>query len=385
MGLNVLYHHRSLADGAEGVHIAQIVAALRSLGHRVDVCSPVGSATNTQTPRATTLARVKAALPRSAFELAEIGYGGPGALWLLSRMPRLRPNVVYERYACANAAGVLAKAGYGIPLILEINAPLVLERQQHEGGLALARLLGAAERFVFRRADRCLVVSTPLAEYVASRGVPEERIEVMPNGAAAGDFDPADSGARIRRRHDLDGKLVVGFCGVLRPWHGVEMLVEAVAGFLPGEARVLLIGDGPSAGAVMALARGLGLENRVHVTGRIPHAEMPAHLAACDITVSPRATFYASPMKIVEYMAAGRAVVAPRMPNIADLVDDGRTGLLFEPESAASLGGTLARLAADADFRRSLARAARREVESRLDWRNNAQRIVEIAEELSAR
>jgi glycosyltransferase involved in cell wall biosynthesis len=189
----------------------------------------------------------------------------------------------------------------------------------------------------------------------------------------------------IRLRHNLADNMVVGFCGVLRPWHGVEMLVEAVAGYLPDHAHVLLIGDGPSANAVMELARALGLEDRVHVTGRIPHSEMAAHLAACDITVSPRATFYASPMKIVEYMAAGRAVVAPRMRNIEDLVDDGRTGLLFEPESVKSLGEVLARLAAEPGLRNSLARSARQQVEARLDWRKNAERIVEIAGELSVR
>ena len=253
-------------------------------------------------------------------------------------------DCIYERYACANAAGVLAKRLVGVPLILEVNAPLVLERQEFEGGLALPGVLGGVEKYVFRSADRCIAVSTPLADYLAAAGMPRERIEIMPNGADASRFDPAARAPALRARLGISAGPVVGFTGVVRRWHGPELLVQALAECGVPQARLLIIGDGPRVGEIKALARQFGIGERIAVTGRVAHADIPDYLAACDVTVSPRATFYASPMKIPEYMAAGRAVVAPRMANIEDLVDHGRTGLLFEPESVESLARQLRRV-----------------------------------------
>lgn len=380
--MKILYHHRTLADGAEGVHIEQIVRALRGLEHDVRVWSLIGQQTNRRSGRASALGRLKAALPKMLFELAEIGYGAPAGVRLYAAARRFGANLIYERYACANAAGVLAKRALGIPLILEVNAPLVLERQEFEGGLALPGALAGVERYVFRHADRCIVVSTPLADYLEGLGTARARIEIMPNGADATRFDPNRRADALRERLGITGGPVVGFTGVVRPWHGPELLVEAVARCGVSQAMILFIGDGPAVDDIRALARDFGIGERVVVTGRVAHDEIPDYLAACDVTVSPRATFYASPMKIPEYMAAGRAVVAPRMPNIEDLVDDGRTGLLFEPESVESLAEQLRRVLESEPLRRELAANGRAEVERRLSWERNAARVIEMASEL---
>ena len=297
--MKILYHHRTLADGAEGVHIEQIVRALRGLEHDVRVWSLIGQQTNRRSGRASALGRLKAALPKMLFELAEIGYGAPAGVRLYAAARRFGANLIYERYACANAAGVLAKRALGIPLILEVNAPLVLERQEFEGGLALPGALAGVERYVFRHADRCIVVSTPLADYLEGLGTARARIEIMPNGADATRFDPNRRADALRERLGITGGPVVGFTGVVRrPWHGPELLVEAVARCGVSQAMILFIGDGPAVDDIRALARDFGIGERVVVTGRVAHDEIPDYLAACDVTVSPRATFYASPMKI---------------------------------------------------------------------------------------
>ncbi len=380
--MKVLYHHRTLADGAEGIHIEEIARALRGLGHDVEIWSLIGGQTNVQTARVSTLGRIKSMLPKALYELMEVGYGAPAALQLLSRMKSFAPDFVYERYSCANAAGIIAKTMHRIPLILEVNSPLVMERKQFEDGIVWSKLLDRVEREVFKRADRCIVVSTPLSDYLQDMGTPAENIEVMPNGADPERFDPSDTGADVREKYGLGNNLVIGFSGVVRPWHGVELLINAVAKLNDAKPQVLIVGAGPAVDSLMQLANRCGIAERIHITGRIAHADMPKYLAACDITVSPRATFYASPMKIPEYMAAGRCVVAPKMPNIENLIDDGRTGLLFEAESETSLREVLQRLVSDDELRASLANTARREVETRLNWRRNASRVVEIGQEI---
>jgi len=123
----------------------------------------------------------------------------------------------------------------------------------------------------------------------------------------------------------------------------------------------------------------LGLARRVHFAGRVMHDEVPAHLAAIDIAISPRSTFYASPLKIVEYMAMGKAIVAPAMRNIEDLLTHERSALLFAPEDGGALAAAIGRLVAEPALRRALGTEARRLVEDGFTWHRNAREVVKLA------
>ena len=198
---------------------------------------------------------------------------------------------------------------------------------------------------------------------------------MLPNGVDTARFRP-DATARARVRKELgirDETIVVGFCGILRPWHGVDLLLKAAAG-IPN-MHVLIVGDGPSRPDLERVTRELKLLH-VTITGRVPHSEIPSYLNAFDIGVSPRATFYASPMKIPEYMATGSAVVGPRMPNITDLVDDEKTGLLFEPEKVDALHDVLRRLAEERGLRQTIASVGLMHVTESRTWRANAEAVL---------
>lgn len=380
--MKILYHHRTLGDGAEGIHVASIVEALRGLGHDVKVASLIGEQTNVTTARTRLLTRITRTLPRAAYEALELGYSAVAFRTLSRHVASWRPDLLYERYSLFNFAGVLAARRTGVPIALEVNAPVAYERAAYER-LALRRVARRCEASICLRADVVITVSTPLRDHLVELGVRKDRIVVMPNGADPDRFRP-DAAARadVRARHGIDSHaVVVGFTGILRPWHGVDLLLTALA-----QARAagpplhaLIVGDGPSLPALRALAASSGLAQAVTFTGRVPHEAVPRYIAAFDIGVSPRATFYASPMKIPEYMASGIAVVAPRGPNFADLLDDGVEGDFFEPENANELAAVLRRLADDPDRRLRLARAARAAIVTRRSWRHNAARIIELA------
>jgi glycosyltransferase involved in cell wall biosynthesis len=142
----------------------------------------------------------------------------------------------------------------------------------------------------------------------------------------------------------------------------------------------LIVGDGPARASIEAAVRREGLTGKVTITGRQPHTGVRRFVAAMDVAVSPRATRYASPMKLVEYMAAGKAVVAPDMPNIRDLIAPDVTGALFQAESADSMAAAIDRLLADPALRAQLGTAARASVEQRRNWRHNARSVIEIGE-----
>jgi glycosyltransferase involved in cell wall biosynthesis len=214
---------------------------------------------------------------------------------------------------------------------------------------------------------------------VSERGVSDDKITVLPNGADPAAFDPRLDSAPIRARYQLGNRTVIGFVGILRPWHGLELLLEAFSRLAPRERNLhlLMVGDGPSEAALKSQVASLGLDCCVTFTGRVGHTAIREHIAAMDVAVSPRATFYASPMKILEYMAMQVAVVAPRMPNIEDICEHGADSLLFEPESAASLADCLTRLVGDAETARHLGLAGRCKIESRLNWTRNAGIVIE--------
>jgi glycosyltransferase involved in cell wall biosynthesis len=143
----------------------------------------------------------------------------------------------------------------------------------------------------------------------------------------------------------------------------------------------LLVGDGPLKKKADEFVREHKLENMVFLTGYAPHHEIPEHLAAMDIVAAPYPKmdfFYFSPLKIFEYMAAGKAVIASRLGQIAELIQDGENGLLCEPDNFDQLLSITEKLIEDAALRHQLGVAARATMAERYSWQQNAQQIAEV-------
>lgn len=378
--MKILYHHRTLGDGAEGIHVEAIVNAFNFLGHETKVVAMIGEKTNVATNRVRVLSSLRKWIPGVINELLEIGYTFFGYRMLQSNLSKRKADFIYERYTLFNFSGLLAAWRNKIPLVLEVNSPLAYERATYEQ-LTLERLARYSERFVCSKANLVVVVSTPLKEHLIQQGVHEDKIRVIPNGADVDIFKP-DATIRQSIRASLGvnhDTVVVGFVGVLRPWHGVESLSKAILNILQKNKNLhlLIVGDGPSRADLESFIHKNEIESYVTVTGRVAHAEIPRYVTAFDVGVSPRATFYASPMKIVEYMAAGLSVVAPRMSNIQDLIDDGVNGLLFEPEDIDSLTVTLESLIVNSTLRQQIGDSARETVIGQRTWNHNAQAVID--------
>jgi glycosyltransferase involved in cell wall biosynthesis len=315
--------------------------------------------------------------------MLEIGYNAAAFLALFRLVRKHKPDFIYDRYITFNASAALLGRLLRLPVVLEVNAPLALERsQQPDERLILRGPAHALEKWICAHSHRTLVVSTPLKEYLISIGVPASRIVVVPNGvnfsriATAVAPDP-----ELRKRLGiLQGARVIGFVGIMRPWHGIDFLMEA---FVALESRfsepmhLLLVGDSPILAELEALASRLGIADRVTITGRVRHDDIPRYIALFDAAVSPKATFYASPMKIVEYMAMGKAVVAPDTANIRDLITEGRDGCLFEPDSSESLAQALEGLFRDPGRIEAIGGAAKAKTLDTLNWTKNALAVLD--------
>jgi glycosyltransferase involved in cell wall biosynthesis len=381
--MKILYHHRTLGDGAEGIHIAEMVNAFRQLGHQVRVKSLIGEQTNVTTQKTKRLERLKKPLPRSVYELMEIGYNLFGYRALSREARSFRPDFIYDRYITYNQSAIWAAHYAGIPVVLEVNAPLAYERAQYET-LCFPRLAQAMERHICKAADVTIVVSTPLKRHLMNIGVPESKLVVMPNGVNLEKFSPNISDNGLRAQLGISNRIVIGFVGILRDWHRVDLLLDALAmiNWERLNLHVLIVGDGPAEQQLKEQAAGQGLHERVSFTGRVPHAEICHYIAAMDIAVSPHATPYASPMKILEYMAMGKVVVAPDMENIRDIITNGWDGILFEPENVTVLSSCLTQLSTHPETRQQLSQSARETIEKGRTWQHNAKRVIEIVQSI---
>lgn len=291
-----------------------------------------------------------------------------------------RPDWVHERLTLFAGQGGQVSASLGLARVVEVNAPVADERRRHLG-LLRGQEASRAERAALHGA-RVLAVSDPLASWALANGARE--VAVVPNGADPSRLDPGARAARrasVRAELGVEGRVVVGFTGSLKPWHGVELLVGAVGAVAAAAPLALLVvGDGPGRRDAERAAARLPASVKAVLTGAVPFADVPDYLGAMDIAAAPYLPsneFYFSPLKVVEAMAAGLAVVASDFPPIRELLDT--TGVLVPAGDAGSLTAALAALAADPGRRRRLGERARARAEAHFGWDAVAGRTMAFA------
>ncbi len=382
--MKILYHHRIRSKDGQFVHLEELVEAFRALGHEVLVVGPHAVGSAKFGADAGLVAWLKRRLPRVLYELAEWAYGFHAYRRLARAVATFAPDVLYERYNLFSTAGVKARGRFGLPMLLEINAPVYAERKKFDG-IALDRLAHASERAAWRGADVLLPVTAALAGIVRETVGPTRRLEVISNGINLAHFAGPFDAASVRARWRLDGRIVLGFTGFVRDWHGLDRVIDAIARDGPEHPRMLfVVGDGPARAGLEAQAASLGIASRVVFTGVVERDEVPTYVSTFDIALQPAVVPYASPLKLFEYLALGRAIVAPDQPNIREVLEDGVNALLFDVDAPAGLTDAIERLARDDALRERLARGARQTIAARgLTWTANAERVIGLFEALA--
>lgn len=284
--------------------------------------------------------------------------------------------------------GIALRDKLGIPLIYEVRSfhehtwgPCSEENLQAEH----TRLRIRKENFCMRSADHVITISEAMRHLLIERGVPNDRIDVVPNGVDADAFlQSKATGTAAREKYDLKGKIVVGYISNMSRREGHDVLIEAIKGLVDNgtDVKCLLVGDGPEKGRLEQLAATLGIRERIVFTGIIDHAEIHDYYRAMDLFVVPRrpdfASDYVTPLKPFEAMALGVPIVASDRPALREIVGDNERGMLFQAESPDSLLTVLKDLIANETHRARLADAAKQWVFRERTWEATCRVYSEI-------
>ncbi|WP_402718208.1 TIGR04063 family PEP-CTERM/XrtA system glycosyltransferase [Janthinobacterium rivuli] len=292
---------------------------------------------------------------------------------------RIKPDILHAHSPALNAIAALnAGRALGIPVVYEVRAFWEDAAADHgssrPGGLRY-RLTRALETYALRRADAVTTICDGLRRELCARGVPAHKITVIPNAVDAGAFSiTAPDDLWLARKLGLHGHLVIGFIGSFYAYEGLALLLRAMPRLLAAQPalRLLLAGGGPQEAALWALAAQLGIDHAVVFAGRVPHAQVAAYYQLVDICVYPRLpmrlTELVTPLKPLEAMAQGRLVVASDVGGHRELVEHGKTGMLFRAGDAEALAqAILSLLLAPASWP-ALRRQARAFVETERSW-----------------
>ncbi|MGP9537343.1 glycosyltransferase family 4 protein [Brachybacterium sp. AOP43-C2-M15] len=386
------------------VHVQEVIRALRADGHEVSVfCTRTNDDVPSdladlevhrhRLPKGTGAERERAVVAASAAIAEEIAAGDF--------------DLVYERYSLfsdvaarltapaapggrATPAAAAAGAVRAIPSILEVNAPLI-DEQRHHRSLADEAGARAATHRQLRGASLVTCVSGAVAEWTLTEGADPARVVVTPNGVNTRRITPRPA-VPATRPQTLpektpptnavpEGPVTVGFVGTLKPWHGTDLLLRAIAR-TDERLRLDVCGTGPQQPELEQLAARLGIADRVRFRGAVAPEQVPEVLHGIDIAAAPypAGEHYFSPLKVYEYLAAGLPVVASAIGTIPELLGHGALGVLVEPGDVDALAAALDDLAADPACRARLAADAREAAVSEHDWQIRCRELLQRLE-----
>ncbi|MBW2194212.1 MAG: glycosyltransferase family 4 protein [Deltaproteobacteria bacterium] len=291
-----------------------------------------------------------------------------------------KPNLIYERYGLYGWAGIRLAKEFSVPIVLEVNS-LLAEKEKNR--LHFPNLAKTLENSIMKKATAVCCPSKVMKSLLLKRGLREEKILITPNGI---DFKKFDIGMKVQKTDKLDklhGKIVVGFVGSIRGFLGIDLILESAQHILSQRKDIhyLVIGDGRAFPDVKAYIRDNGLADQFTLTGGIPHTDIPKYIAAMDIGLAPyrhKEPFHNSAMKIFEYMAMAKPVIASAQGQIKDIIRHKKNGLLVEPDDCEGLTRAILELVDQESVRQNMGLNARATVERGYTWEANASKVLAI-------
>ena len=312
---------------------------------------------------------------------------------LENQISALKPSIIHaaSNFVVGMAAVNIAKS-MGIPSIYEVRGFWHITQASKRIGYADSDhfiLSESLELEVASRADHVFTITQGIADILIDYGVAKEKISILPNAVDIEKFEPVGRDKELEDSLELYEKVVLGYIGSFVEYEGLDLLLQAVAKIRNevGEYfRVILVGDGLVFDELVEMSRFLGINDIVTFTGRVPHDEVQRYYSLIDVTAFPRkgkrVCELVSPLKPFEAMAMKKAVIASDVQALAEIVDDGKTGLLHKKDDVDSLAECIRRLVLDDKLRSKLANEGRKWVEEHRTWGAVTKHVSEVYDKL---
>jgi PEP-CTERM/exosortase A-associated glycosyltransferase len=304
-------------------------------------------------------------------------------------IPQIKPDVLHAHSPSLNAVAAL-RAGkkFGIPVVYEVRAfwedAAVDHGTASENGLRY-KLTRALETYALKNADAVTTICEGLRRDIVARGIAADKVTVIPNAvdidkfAVGGVADQA-----LKHKLGLQDMRLIGFIGSFYAYEGLDVLLRAVPAMLARlpDLRVLLVGGGPQDAQLRQLAKDLNIADKVVFTGRVPHEQVQQYYDLLDVLVYPRLsmrlTDLVTPLKPLEAMAQGRVLAASDVGGHLELIEHGKTGVLFKADDPVSLAKNVGDLLAAQEQWPALRANGRHFVESERNWPISVARYKKI-------
>jgi glycosyltransferase involved in cell wall biosynthesis len=356
-------------ERGDTTHIKELVGNLSKFAE-IDVIKANGIIASERTPSLLKALGVMLGLAKTAFLIQ-----------------KRRPDIIYTRDSQSIFTFLLAKL-FRLPMILEINGLFIDEWRIATRPSRMRRwisyIIGLLNEKTYKYADH-LVVVTPKIKKVLEieHKINPGKISVIENGANTDLFHPIDcSEARSKLQLSEDFRYVC-FVGAFYNWQGLPNLIKCVPLVLSEcpDTRFIIVGDGPAKSEIIELSEEMGLADKVTFTGLVPYSQVPLYIDASDICVVPKRPLQSgySPLKLYEYMACGKPVVATRTDGF-EVLEENRAGLLVNPEDPHEFASALTRLLCDPQLRKQMGENGRRYVVDNRSWESVARKVFGVCQ-----
>jgi glycosyltransferase involved in cell wall biosynthesis len=397
--MRILYYsgHPNLnlsSPSGYGTHMREMINAFSKLGHTVDTCIIGGEKLlslqiNIAKPKGLKLI-AKKTIPNLVWQTIKdhqlIKKDRQSEKILEEKIMSFKPDLIYERgfYMLTSCVSIAHK--HNIKHVLEINSPYNEEKLKFEGRSLYLNKAAKLELYNLFKTDMVVVVSSALKNYFDKKlKFTYNKIFITPNAV---DFEKIKVNENevqsIKTKYNLDDKFIIGFVGSILPHHGVESLIKAYMQLLKyfntQKFSLFIVGDGETLPTLKQMTMQYRIEEHVVFTGNIPHSEVFNYIQLFDVAVMAKTNWYGSPVKIFEYAALKKPVIAPNVGPVRDVMQNNIDGLLIDNET--ELLSALEKYIQNAQLRNELSTNFYNKCKSNHQWVNNAALVLDEVEKL---
>lgn len=368
-----------------GTHMREMISAFRKLGHEVLPVIAGGMEKKKKMNDKSLKTATKKIFPSIVWEsIKDFSLLKQDKILeqsLLNQIEKFKPDLIYERGNYLQLSGCNAARLKGIRHFMEINAPYTEERISMQGKSFYISKAEKAEKEQLNISEKVIVVSSALKKYFSDKHkINPEKFIVTPNAINPETISVDENAVRnLREKYKLNNNFIIGFSGSIFPYHGVDILLKSFA-FVHKQnpdSKLIIVGDGASLPQLEKLSIETGCSSSVIFTGNVPHSEIYNYISLFDIAIMPASNWYGSPVKIFEYGALGKPIIAPDNIPLRDVMENNKHGILIN-SSEKKLNEAILLLMQNELLRNSIGNNFKEKVFREHTWQKMAEKILNV-------